>query len=220
MLAVVRRGEQAIHESLVGVVGLVPKEGVGFRRRGRQAGKIEREPADQSLPRCLGRRGKLFCLQRGEDEPVHFVVRPVGLLNGRRLLADGRFKGPMSLILRALLDPLAERSDLFRLELLARIRRRHVLFRVGGVDAPPEVAGLEVAGLDGHRSVFVRRGHTLWEVEPQVGLALRGVKPMAIQAVVSEDRPDVAVESNRCCGSRIGLLCGGWPAAGQRRCDA
>ena len=46
-LAVVRRGEQAVDEFLVGVGRLVGEEGVDLFGRRRQAGQIERDAADE-----------------------------------------------------------------------------------------------------------------------------------------------------------------------------
>ena len=65
-----------------------------------------------------------------------------------------------------------------------------------GRDPAVELAGLEVAGHDRAAAVAIGLGRRLL-IEPQVGLALAGVGPVALVAVVREDRPDVAVELDR-----------------------
>ena len=56
LLAVVRRGEHAVHQLLVGVGRRVGEERVDLRERRRQAAQVERQPADQRRLVGLGRR--------------------------------------------------------------------------------------------------------------------------------------------------------------------
>ena len=102
----------------------------------------------------------------------------------------------MLLIRRTLLDPELQRVLLLLRELLVRLRRRHevVLFRRD--DALPDLALRQIARFDWKRAVLRRVG-SFRRVEPQLGLALLRIEAVAREAVLREDRADVAVEAKR-----------------------
>ncbi len=58
-----------------------------------------------------------------------------------------------------------------------------------GVDPLDQLAGVGVIGDD---RTGLDRGVS--HVEPQLGLSFIGILPMAIEAVLRQDRPDVAIE--------------------------
>ena len=67
-LAVVRRGQQAIDDLLVGVGRCVGEEGIDLGRRRRQAGQVERHAADERAsdrPRRDGLQALLLPAGRG-----------------------------------------------------------------------------------------------------------------------------------------------------------
>src|SRR5262249_50600411 len=94
-LAKMRRGEQTIHQSLVGVRRRVSDEFVHFLRRRRQAEKIETEPPDQCHAFRFGRRLEPLLLQPRQDEGVDWIAHPLGVFDGGDGGTLGSFKGPM-----------------------------------------------------------------------------------------------------------------------------
>ena len=108
----------------------------------------------------------------------------------RSATAGRRDRGirPVRRILGPLSDPPLERVLLRVGERLVRLRRRHPV-GFGSVNAVDQLALVGLAGddrflLDGHGPV----------IEPQTGLALLRIGPVAEEALVRKDRPDVAVE--------------------------
>src|SRR5262249_49779480 len=83
-LAVMRRGEQAIDELLVGVGRGVVHEGIDFRRRWRQADEIERNPANENLATGGNGRDEAVRFLRRENKSIDRVFRPGGVFNRRR----------------------------------------------------------------------------------------------------------------------------------------
>ena len=77
---------------------------------------------------------------------------------------------------------------------LAGFRRRHHFVGIVAGDRADQLALAALARHD-HR-VGLAQGAVL-EVEPQVGLARLGIRPVAGEAVFREDRQDVAAEIDR-----------------------
>ena len=71
--AVMGRGEQAVYLLLVGVRGLVGEEGIEFLGRGRKAGEVEAQAAQQGGAIGFGRGLQSFAFQPGEYEGVDRV---------------------------------------------------------------------------------------------------------------------------------------------------
>ena len=99
----------------------------------------------------------------------------------------------MGSILAALFDPAAQECDLFRSQRLSRVGWRHARVWVVGFDAEDELAVFGIAWDDG-RSGFARGMRVLRAVEPELGFARGGVWSVASEALVGEDRADVARE--------------------------
>src|SRR5262249_41175169 len=72
-LAVVRAGQEPVDQPLVGVRRAVGEEGLDLFGRRRQAGHVERHPADQGPPIPLGGRGEPSTFQRRQQEPIDRV---------------------------------------------------------------------------------------------------------------------------------------------------
>jgi hypothetical protein len=112
VLAVALGFEQAVttfHKRPAGV----GEEGVDLVHRGRQAGEIERDAADEGFLGGLrgGREPVLF--QAGLDEGVHRISNAeFGMPNFRHGRFDGGFEAPMLLVRGAFADPALEEFDL------------------------------------------------------------------------------------------------------------
>jgi hypothetical protein len=87
-------------------------------------------------------------------------------------------------------------------ELPGRIGRRHLFRRIVARDPPDELARLGIARDDGSRAGSRLRVDSFPPVEAQIRLARGLVRPMAGEALVGQDRPDVAAEIER---RRIGV---------------
>ena len=68
--AVAGRSQQAIHELLVGVGRFVVRESVGFFGRGRDAGEVEGDAADEHVAIGFGRRLQSGLVETGTDERI------------------------------------------------------------------------------------------------------------------------------------------------------
>ena len=202
VLAVRRRRHQLVHQGAdlrILQVGAVLGEVLGEEfGRGRQAGDIEREAADERAGIGLGGGGEPGGLELGEDEGVDGVLGPTRLVDGRRD-RDGREEGPVRLPRGALLDPSLDLRHLRGLQRLVRLGRGHDLVFVLGDDALEKRALVGLSFDDG-RGLFLAvlilpRGEEAGlGVETQAGLARAGVGAVAMEAGVGEHRADVAVE--------------------------
>ena len=178
-----------------GDVGL--EERVDLLRRRRQAGQVERDAADQRRPVGLRRRRQPLLLQPGEDE-----ARRSGFVPSRDWYAviSGRFGGTNAQcggVLGPLLDPRLQLRDLVRRQPLAGLGRRHPRpRRSGSSDALDQLALGRLAGHDRALLDRARRGRRAG-ASPS---ARAGA--VALEAVVRQDRPDVAGEVHRRGGGR------------------
>jgi hypothetical protein len=94
-LAVMRRGEQAIDDALVGVRGGVGEEGVALLERRGKADEVERDAAEQRFPRGFGRWRQPLGLEPGEHEAVDGRADPALVADGRRRMAHGPHVRPV-----------------------------------------------------------------------------------------------------------------------------
>ncbi len=67
------------------------------------------------------------------------------------------------------------------------------LVGIGRLDAPHQFAGFRIARHNGSMSAQVGQG-ARFSIQSQLGLPLRGIGPMALKAVIREDRPHIAIE--------------------------
>ena len=98
-LAIVRRCQQALDRVSVCFRTRVMEEACHIAGRGRQAGQIERQPADK---RCMvggWRRGESGLLQTRENERINGRPDPFGGAHGRRRLRLGREERPVPAVL-------------------------------------------------------------------------------------------------------------------------
>ena len=123
----------------------------------------------------------------------------------------------MGIVGGAVGDPTLQQIFLGIAELLVRVGRRHRHVGVGRVDPRDEFAGLRVCRHDRPGTIAVGRGSGEG-IEPQIGLPVAGVGPVAGEALVSEDWKDVTVEADRLGGRSGGMRPHGHrQAAGRER---
>ena len=195
LFAVARRGKQARHDLLIPIRRPVGDERVSLRRGRRQAGEIESHPPQQGFPIRFGRNLESLLFQSIDHECIDRMPGSGRLTpDFRHHRLHRRLERPMLLVRRTLLDPAFDRLLLRGGQLLVRLRRRHHLVLVVTENAQPHLALRQVAGLDRNHPVFARLIRALRRVEAQLRFAMFGVDPVAGEAVVRKDRPNIAVE--------------------------
>ena len=145
--------------------------------------QIKVETAKQRAVICL--RG-WFETDLGEAL-LHEVVD--GVHPGRDLRFDRLFIGPVLLVGGTLLDPFFEDVLLSQREFFVRVRRRHEVVLVGRQDPGHEFTLADFAGNEGLCAYSF-----LADVEPQIGLTMLRVVAVAVEAVVAQNGPHIAVE--------------------------
>ena len=202
MLAPPGRVEQPGHQRFVSV-------GRGsFTNASTTAGSGGRPVRSRASRRASVRRSasgagrRPFCLELRQHEPVDRVADPCRVLHRRQL---GPLRGnerPVRLILGPVGDPALEHVFLRWVSFLVVAGGGIELLGILGVDPGDQLARFGVAGRDG-----AGLDGRLAAVEPQIGLAGGAVGPVAGEAVLGQDRPDVAVvfQPRSICGSsRVG----------------
>jgi hypothetical protein len=103
--------------------------------------------------------------------------------------------------LRPFRDPALEYLNLRGLERLVRLLRRHALISVVGRDATDQFALVRLAWDDGRHAVPI--GFRIFlDVEAQLGLTVLLVRAVTGEALVGQDRADVAIEIDGRLGNR------------------
>src|SRR5262249_16871676 len=92
--AVARRGEQTVHEAVIGVSGAVVDEGVHLIGRRRQAGGVEGDAADERDAVRVGGGGEAVRLEFRQDESIDRVAHPGGILDGGPGRSGRGLQGP------------------------------------------------------------------------------------------------------------------------------
>ena len=192
-------------------MAVVGHECGNFLERRRQADEIEADAADQGpLVRLVAR------FQPGVSNPLQYegidgVANPV-IVAGRGQFGPGRDDVcPVRLVFGAGVNPAAQRFDFIARETLPGVRRRHALGRVGMGHTPNQFARIGVARNDGRPSISLFVRGPVADVQAEIGFPRGGVGTVASEAIVGEDRPDIAIE-RRLLGCRVGH-------ERNRRCD-
>ena len=157
------------------------------------------EPADERFPRGLRRGRQAGGLDLCKHEPVDPVPHPVGLLHIGSGRPHRRRKCPVRLVLGAFLDPAIEQLLLSIREPPVGVGRRHEHVGIGRMNPFEQRA---CAGIARHDRARLEGGGPV--VEPQVGLPLLAVLPVAVEAVFRQNRSDIPVEVE---GRGDGLRC-------------
>ena len=157
------------------------------------------EPADERFPRGLRRGRQAGGLDLCKHEPVDPVPHPVGLLHIGSGRPHRRRKCPVRLVLGAFLDPAIEQLLLSIREPPVGVGRRHEHVGIGRMNPFEQRA---CAGIARHDRARLKGGGPV--VEPQVGLPLLAVLPVAVEAVFRQNRSDIPIEVE---GRGDGLRC-------------
>ena len=175
--------QQPVHECAIILVGPAGKIGQ-IRRQRWQPGEIQKDTTHESGGIGLGRWLELLLRQSLLDEVVNAASRA----RFRRL------KRPVALILGTLLDPDLQNLPLPRGERrFVRLRRWHDLVFVRADDALPRV-GLGQITRDDAACTIAVLSRSIEGVQPQVALAMLGVKAVTGVAVLRQNRPHIAIE--------------------------
>ena len=231
-LAEVGRRQVPVDEVGVGVGRRVADEPGHLGRRRRQPPQVERQPADERPTVDRRRRIEPLGLQPGEDEPVLRAPRP-------RLVGDGgRLGRPDRLPRPVLAPPLVEVERLRRVGRAGRRRRRlgprraHLDPRDQALDLRrsegagrrhqhrpslhPLHEGAPVRVARHHRGAAVApREQPLPAVEPQPPERRLERRPVALEALLREQRPDLGLEELDLLGVRPRRLGAGVDAGSQ-----
>jgi len=192
-LAVVRRRQQRVDKSVVGVRACVRDERGHLLDRGGQADQVERQSPGQRRAIGLGGGGQADLLLTHGQQCVDRMGRR--RRDWQRRALDG-CKRPVILPRGTGSNPLAQHLNLLPRELLACRRRRHPQGIVTACNACKQFALVGLAR--GDRLMIADRGRgARLGVEPQVGFALVLVGAVAGETILGQDRPDVAIELDR-----------------------
>ena len=119
-----------------------------------------------------------------EHKAINFVAYPAFPLHRRRRVTRRRHESPVCAPRSASLDPFAKNRDFaISQPVVAKVGGGHPARRVVARDAREDLAR--------------RLPSLIFQIEPQVGLPLRGIGAMAGVAVLREKRPDVAIKIER-----------------------
>ena len=195
LLAVSRRGEQSVGEALVSTRLHICDERFHLLRRRRQPGEVEAHAADERARVRLRRGLQRLAFQIREEEPVHVVARPRGILHSRHRGPRRRDECPVAFVFRTLRNPPTKHIDLRRSQRLrAGLLRGHPLVGVVARGALDEFARVRLPRHDRNLAGFRGREGVVFQIQPQLALALRLIRAVAGEAIFRKDRPHIAVE--------------------------
>ena len=168
-LAVVRRGQQAIDLLLVGVRSGIREERGELGGRGRQAGEVEGEAAQQAFLGSLGRGCDPLLGELRADEGVDGVAAPGGHGGDRGGLQ--RDVGPVGLVRRTLGDPPTEEFLLRVRQRLVGLLLRHQVVLILRIETLDDLGLVGFTRHDGERAALAGLQRLLAKVQAQSALA-------------------------------------------------
>ena len=197
-LAETGRSQEAVGGGGIGCVaflGRIGFEGLDLGRRGRQARQVEGSPTEPGGRRGGGGGFESLGFELCQHEAVERLLSPgcVGHLGRGRAL--GRDEGPVLLVGGALGDPASDEFDLRRGDLTVRFGRRHLVVRILRQQPLQHLALLGFAGHDRGDAVVGLHG-LITDIETEVRLTMLRILSVTVEAVLREDRTDVAVETD------------------------
>ena len=171
---------------------------------GADAGGGGAEAADEGRL-FRGRRGShFFTFQAGEDKKIQGITGPRFEFHSGQRGAGGRLEGPMGFVFGALRDPAPDQFLLGFAECLVGGGGRHEVIGILGEEPFDDCALVGLAGDDGKLPGLGRLQRLVAPVETEVGFARGGVRTVAVEAVLREERTDVAIIVQRFRGPRGG----------------
>ena len=217
------RGQQAVHQALVGVRRRIVHERVRLLRGGRDANQVQANPPHQRVAIRRGRGLEAFLLQPGQHESVDRVAHPATVFHARWSRLPRRHKRPMRLVIRSRGDPIPQHALLFFAERILDLGRRHHILRARGQDAAHQFAFVGTARRDHGGAGLGRPQRLLAHIETELRPARAVVGPMALEAVPRQDGANLAREIGLPGGRPLGRGgggCGGAAEAGRRKQNA
>ena len=196
-LAVPRIGEQLLDELLIPVGRRIGLERGEVLRLRRQADEIERDPANEDVPRRLGLRHDARLLVGLGEKGVDRVSHPRRVLHGGHFRSHPRLKRPMALwiglglLIRrrgaAGLDPVPDHRELLGRQRLSLALGRHPRGRIGVAHPLEDQAGVGIPLRD-HPARLAPFEHQGDRVEPQASLLLETA--VTGKTPFGQERPD------------------------------
>ena len=157
-----------------------------------QAKDAQAKPAEAKAPELTAEQKAFNAIA---DEKARLVLEGKEVIALVPFWAVWPFEGPVFLVLRDILNPFLQRVHLAGFQFLARIWRGHDDVGIFGGDVPPEFTLFEVSRRNG--GVPFAGGSSVFKgVQAQVRLAFSALEPVAVEAVVSQDGPDIAIEAD------------------------
>ncbi len=162
----------------------------------RQAGQIERGPANERMPRCFRRRSEALFLQAGKQETVDGTVRSIGKLrwNLHRPRCE-LLKRPVTAPSSSIINPFLQKLLLLGRQLPLRSGRRHHFIWILR-ENPPHQLALTALPRQNSTLPILHRLRTPLQIQPQVGFPRLFIGAVTLEAVVGEEGENVAVKSD------------------------
>ncbi len=186
---------QAVDDFPIGIFGSVGHEGIDLIDERGETRKVEGRPAQPADFVSLGAWLERGTVKGMGDEVVDFIVRA-------RVLGLGNFNGlwekperPMAIVFPAFFDPLVEQILLLLRKRKLGFRRGHQLLGLVGPNAPVNLRILQASRRQPDHALMVFR--CLFErIQAKVRFLILRIRAMTLEALVRQDRPDLAVEIN------------------------
>ena len=194
MLAVSRRVEQLLDELVVSLRRLIRDEHIDLGGCRRQAGEIKRQPANQRDLVRLRRWLQSRLVQLREHKTINRILDPRFIADLRQLRSSRRDERPVRLVLGPFVDPTLERRDLFRRNFLTGRRRRHLEICIVSRQPSDDFTLGPLTGNDADLARFKLRGRSIALIESQSSLPLFFIGAVTLEAIVGQDRSDIAAE--------------------------
>ena len=202
---VMGRSQQAVHQAPVSPGPPVGQKAVHFFQRGRQAGQVQAQAADERLPRSFRGRLQPFPFQTSPDEQINRVPHSLAVLHLRQWRAFGRHERPMVFPGGSLFYPAANQVRFGLGERLAASLGRHPQVFILGDDSLVEEALLRLARHHHGLAVLARFENPFADVQPQLGFASVGIRPVALETPVRKQRANLRGKVHRSGGLLLGL---------------
>ena len=196
-LAVAGVGEEPIDGPLVGVGRRISGHRLHLAGGRGKAPEVEADPAQEDLAVGLGRRPQPLAVEAVEDPEIDPAPRPRPVVNRRQRPVRRGDERPVLGVRGTFGDPALQQVDLRGTEPVAALPLRHPQRFVFLRDPRDQLAGLGLPRHDRHRAVGELGQGRLAAVEPQPLGAMRFVLPVAGEAVLRQNGPDLAVVIHR-----------------------
>ena len=202
--AVVRGTQESIDHFGIGILRGVGQERIDLLEGRSKSDQVECHTTQQGFFGGLRRELKALSAEFLQEEAVDRIGVVLGQI-GQWDRGSRRWnKGPMPLVGCSLIDPLADAFDLPWGQRFSRLRRGHDQFGILAVDTGPDFALGRLSRNDCQVAALASLQGVLVKIQPQVTLPLLSVRSVALEAMLRENRSDIAIEGQR-FGGQLGL---------------